>query len=78
MNFHPIAAADLGATLGGIAFWTVLLAGWVALFVATIVSIVRAGLSRRSLTRWILLVALAPGIGILLWFAAGRCQPCTG
>ncbi|GAA0454029.1 hypothetical protein Aca07nite_66620 [Actinoplanes capillaceus] len=72
MTFHSIAAADLGTTLGGIAFWTVLLAGWVALFVATIVSIIRAGLSRRSLTRWILLVSLAPGLGILLWFTTGR------
>ncbi|MBO3738841.1 hypothetical protein [Actinoplanes flavus] len=78
MNIDSIAAADLGTTLGGIAFWTVLLAGWVALFAATIVSVIRAGLSRRSLTRWILLVTLAPGIGIVLWFAAGRCQPSPG
>jgi hypothetical protein len=44
----------------------------VALFSATIVSIVRAPLDKRSRTRWILLVTLAPGIGIIMWFAKGR------
>lgn len=69
-NMH--AAADVGTTLTGIAFWVVLLAACVALFTATIVSILRAPLGRRSRTRWISLVALAPGIGIILWFAKGR------
>jgi hypothetical protein len=70
MNF----AADLLPTITGIAFWTVLLALWTALFGATIVSIARARLDRRSRTRWIWLVVLAPGVGIILWFAAGRKQ----
>jgi FtsH-binding integral membrane protein len=70
MNF----AADLLPTLSGIAFWTVLLALWTALFGATIISITRAPLNRRSRSRWIWLVVLAPGIGVVLWFAAGRKQ----
>ncbi|MEU4562693.1 hypothetical protein AB0F72_30310 [Actinoplanes sp. NPDC023936] len=65
---HPIAAADLAPTLTGIAFWTVLIAAYVALFVATIVSVCRTPLDARARTRWIWLVVLAPGIGIVLWF----------
>lgn len=71
---HSIAAADLGTTLAGIAFWGILLAAYVALFVATIVSIVRARLDGRARTRWIWLVVLAPGLGIVLWFAKARHQ----
>lgn len=67
-----LAAADLGTTLLGIAFWVVLLAAYVALFVATLVSVARAPLTRKSRIRWIWLVVLAPGIGIVLWFATGR------
>ncbi|HWS38639.1 MAG TPA: PLDc N-terminal domain-containing protein [Actinoplanes sp.] len=64
--------SDLATTLTGIAFWTTLLAAYVTLFVATIAGIARARLDRRSRTRWIWLVVLAPGIGIIVWFAAGR------
>ena len=67
-----LAAPDLGTTLAGIAFWSVLLAAYVALFVATLVSVARAPLTRQSRTRWISLVVLAPAIGIILWFATGR------
>ena len=67
-----LAAADLATTLLGIAFWSVLLAAYVALFAATLVGICRAPLPRRSRTRWIWLVVLAPGIGIVLWFVTGR------
>lgn len=63
---------DLVTTLAGIAFWTALLAAYVTLFGATLVSIARARLDRRSRTRWIWLVVLAPGIGVILWFATGR------
>ncbi|GIF44534.1 PLDc N-terminal domain-containing protein [Actinoplanes xinjiangensis] len=63
---------DLAMTLLGILFWTLPLAAYVAVFAATIAGIVRAPLSRRSRTRWIWLVVLAPGIGIVLWFLAGR------
>lgn len=66
------AAADLGTTLAGIAFWVILLAAYVALFVGTLVSIVRAPIHRQSRTKWIWLVVLAPGIGIILWFVMGR------
>ncbi|HEX8629375.1 MAG TPA: hypothetical protein VF755_14510, partial [Catenuloplanes sp.] len=59
-NIHT-AAADVDTTLTGIAFWTILLTAAVVLFTATIISITRAPLSRRSRTRWICLVALAPG-----------------
>jgi hypothetical protein len=69
---HVNFAADLLPTITGIAFWTVLLALWTALFGATIVSIVRAPLDRRSRTRWIWLVVLVPGVGIVLWFTSGR------
>lgn len=71
-SVHQIAASGLATTLTGIAFWTVLLAAWVALFAATVVSVVRAPLTRRSRTRWIWLIVLAPGIGIVLWFVTGR------
>jgi len=67
-----LAAPDLAATLGGIAFWTLFLALHVFLFGITLVSISRAPLSPRSRKRWIWLVVLAPGIGIILWFASGR------
>ncbi|BAL88273.1 hypothetical protein AMIS_30530 [Actinoplanes missouriensis 431] len=66
---HPIAAADLAPTLTGIAFWTVLLAAYVALFVATLVSVCRAPLDAQARTRWVWFVVLAPGLGIALWFA---------
>ncbi|MFD1364336.1 PLDc N-terminal domain-containing protein [Actinoplanes sichuanensis] len=64
--------SDLFSTLVGIAFWAVLLAACTAAFGATIVSISRARLDRRARTRWIWLVVLAPGIGILMWFVTGR------
>ncbi|MEU8663519.1 PLDc N-terminal domain-containing protein [Actinoplanes philippinensis] len=64
--------SDLVTTLTGIAFWATLMAAYVTLFGATIVSIARASLDRRSRTRWIWLVVLAPGIGIVLWFVTGR------
>jgi hypothetical protein len=67
-----VAAADLGATLAGIAFWSILLAAYVALFAATIVSIRRAPMAARSRTRWIWFVVLAPGAGIVMWFVTGR------
>ncbi|MEU4420225.1 hypothetical protein AB0F81_06335 [Actinoplanes sp. NPDC024001] len=70
-----LAAADLVTTLTGIAFWTVLLGAYVALFIATIVSVLRAPLDQRSRNRWIWLVVLAPGIGIIWWFAKGRRDP---
>ncbi|GAA4923673.1 hypothetical protein [Actinoplanes utahensis] len=66
------AAPDLAATFGGIGFWSTLLAAAVFLFGSTLVSIARAPLSRRSRRNWIWLVVLAPGIGIILWFASGR------
>ncbi|MEU4619269.1 PLD nuclease N-terminal domain-containing protein [Actinoplanes sp. NPDC023801] len=69
-----IFAADLLPTLAGIAFWTAILAAGLALFVVTLVSVVRAPLDRRSRTRWILLVVLVPGVGIILWFTIGRKQ----
>ncbi|WP_018217269.1 PLDc N-terminal domain-containing protein [Salinispora vitiensis] len=68
----PLAAADLAQTFGGIAFWGTLLAINVILFGAALVSISRTQLSSRSRRRWIWLVVLAPGIGIILWFAFGR------
>jgi amino acid permease len=71
-SVHQLAAADLATTLAGIAFWTVLLGAYVALFAATLVSVVRAPLSRQSRNRWIWLVVLAPGVGIVLWFVNGR------
>lgn len=58
------------ATLAGIAFWTVVLAGYVTLFAATLVSVARAPLDARTRTRWIWFVVLAPGLGIIMW--AGR------
>ncbi|WP_433790735.1 PLDc N-terminal domain-containing protein [Actinoplanes sp. CA-252034] len=64
--------SDLFTTLAGIAFWATLLAAHVTLFGATIVSLARASLDRRSRIRWIWLVVLAPGIGIALWFVTGR------
>ncbi len=67
-----LAAPDVGTTLLGIAFWTVLLALYVTLFAATLVSVARAPLAKQSRIRWNWLVVLAPGIGILLWFARGR------
>ncbi|GIE34339.1 hypothetical protein Ait01nite_073840 [Actinoplanes italicus] len=67
-------AAELLPTITGIAFWTVLVAAAVALFGATIVSIARAPLDRRSRTRWIWFVVLVPGVGIIAWFVSGRRQ----
>ncbi|WP_019872266.1 hypothetical protein [Salinispora oceanensis] len=68
----PLAAPDLAQTFGGIALWGTLLAIHVILFGATLVSIFRPQLSSGSRKRWIWLVVLAPGIGIILWFASGR------
>ncbi|MEV0899900.1 PLDc N-terminal domain-containing protein [Actinoplanes sp. NPDC049802] len=62
------------STIAGIAFWTVLVAAGVALFGATLVSISRAPLERRSRTRWIWFVVLLPGVGIIMWFVSGRRQ----
>ncbi|WP_229070587.1 PLDc N-terminal domain-containing protein [Actinoplanes sp. DH11] len=75
---QSVAAADLGTTLAGIAFWTILLAAYVALFAATIVSVNRAELEKRSRNRWLWLVLLAPGVGIVLWFVSGRPGARTG
>lgn len=68
----PLAAPDLAQTFGGIAFWGTFLAIHVILFGAALVSISRAQLSSGSRKRWTWLVVLAPGIGIVLWFASGR------
>jgi hypothetical protein len=67
-----LAAPDLAQTLGGIAFWAAFLASHVILFAVTLVSVSKAKLSPRSRKRWIWLVVLAPGIGIILWYASGR------
>jgi hypothetical protein len=72
VNVYSTAAAELGPTLAGTAFWLVLLTAAVALFGATIVSIAQAPLSRRSRNRWIWFVVLAPGVGIIMWFTSGR------
>jgi hypothetical protein len=69
---YQIAAADLGTTLAGIAFWVVLLAAYLALFAATLVSVARAPLTKQSQTRWIWGIVLAPALGILLWLTIGR------
>jgi ABC-type molybdate transport system permease subunit len=70
--YQTFAAADLATTLGGIAFWGVLLAAYVGLFVATVVSVRRSSLDARARTKWIWFLVLAPGAGIVMWFAAGR------
>ena len=70
--YEVLAAADPATTLAGIAFWSVLLAAYVALFAATLVSVCRSSLESRSRTRWIWFVVLVPGIGIVMWFLSGR------
>ncbi|GAA4977529.1 hypothetical protein [Actinoplanes utahensis] len=67
-----LAAPDLAQTLGGIAFWVAFLAIHVILFGVTLVSISKAQLSPQSRKRWIWLVVLVPGIGIILWYVSGR------
>ncbi|MEU4690605.1 PLDc N-terminal domain-containing protein [Actinoplanes sp. NPDC023714] len=70
--YEILAAAGIATTLAGIAFWTVLLAGYVALFAVTLVSVCRSPLESRSRTRWIWFVVLVPAVGIAMWFLSGR------
>ncbi|WP_051899191.1 hypothetical protein [Sciscionella sediminilitoris] len=62
---------NFGAVVGA-AFWILLLAVHVALFLIVLRGILRAPLSQRSRKRWIWLVLLAPGLGVVLWLVKGR------
>jgi H+/Cl- antiporter ClcA len=71
-NSHLIAISDTATTLAGILFWTVLMAAYLALILFTLRKIIHSSLSTPARTRWAWLVVLAPLLGIVLWFLAGR------
>jgi hypothetical protein len=67
-----ITAGETTTTVAGITFWVVLMAAYLALILFALSKIVHSSLSTGARTRWVWLVVLAPMLGIVLWFVAGR------
>lgn len=72
---HSALAATTGEQVGG---WALaggalaVVAAFVVLFIAALISILGSGLSGGMKLVWIVLAFLAPFIGSLLWFVVGR------
>ncbi|MEV0056963.1 PLD nuclease N-terminal domain-containing protein [Saccharopolyspora shandongensis] len=69
---HVLADPEQILAMSGLSLATLLLFGWLALFVCALFSIVLSPHTGGMKLAWLVFAFVAPFLGCLLWFVVGR------